>query len=94
MNHHIPDGTAQPTQVAHPAKATTRTVLQLVVGLAVALPIFVSESGIDNTIPFVATALAVSAAVARIMAIPVVNIYLGKYLGLGAEPQPKRNEIV
>ena len=95
MTHQAPQPSeGEATQVAHPAKATIRTALQVLIGLAVAIPIFITESGVDATIPVIATALGVSAAVARIMAIPMVNLYLTKYLGLGAQPGDVRSDIV
>lgn len=77
----------EPTQVVYPSKATLRTGVQVVLGLAVAMPFLVQDIGLDNTIPIVATVLGVSAVIARVMAIPAVNILLAKYLGLGAQPK-------
>lgn len=63
-------------------KRTLRTVLQLVVGLAAALPMILSASGVPETAPGVAVALATSAAVTRIMSIPQVNDLLPRWLRL------------
>ena len=89
MTHHLPDPPAPvipPSQTVYPNKALLRTVVQIVVGLAAVMPFLVAEIGFDQTWPIIAGVLGVSAAITRIMAIPVVNMLLGKYLGLGAEP--------
>ncbi|MCH0555824.1 hypothetical protein [Streptomyces sp. MUM 16J] len=61
-------------------KRVLRTVLQMIVGLAVALPMIVHASGIPETAPGVGVGLAVSAAVTRIMAIPAVQAVLPNWL--------------
>lgn len=58
-------------------KQTIRTVIQTVVGIAVALPGLVDATGLDETTPWVAAGLAASATVTRIMAIPQVQKFLG-----------------
>lgn len=68
------------SQMKESTKRTLRTVLQSVVGLAAALPLIVSASGVPETVPGVALALAVSAALTRIMAIPAVNDLLPEWL--------------
>lgn len=80
-----------PTQLVYPRKATMRTIVQVVLGLVVAMPLLVKEIGLDSTWPIVATVLGISAVIARVMAIPAVNIVLAKYLGLGAAPGLNRN---
>ena len=75
-----------PTQVTYPAKTTVRTVVQVVLGLAVAVPFLVDELGLEKTGGVVAVVLATSAVITRIMAIPGMNAILAKYVGLGAEP--------
>lgn len=90
MTHHLPEPVARPAQVAYPSKAVIRTVVQIVVGLAVAMPYLVTELGLDGTWPVVVTVLGISAGITRVMAIPAVNILLGKYLGLGATPNGPR----
>lgn len=63
-------------------KRTIRTTFQLVVSLMAALPLIVSASGVPETVPGVALALAVGAAVTRIMAIPQVNDLLPSWMRL------------
>ncbi|MGW2062813.1 hypothetical protein ACWCO9_19530 [Streptomyces sp. NPDC001937] len=63
-------------------KRAIRTVIQAVVGLALALPAIVAASGVPESLPWVAGAVAVSAGLARIMALPTVEQLLDR-LGLG-----------
>ncbi|MFK0108506.1 hypothetical protein [Streptomyces sp. NPDC091217] len=63
-------------------KRTVRTVIQGVVMFAVALPAVVNASGIPESLPWVAGALAVAAGVARVMALPAVEQLLDR-VGLG-----------
>ncbi|MFF3767226.1 hypothetical protein ACFYYR_24470 [Streptomyces sp. NPDC001922] len=62
------------------AKRTARTVLQTAVGLAVALPAIVGAAGIPAALPGVAGALAVAGGLARIMALPAVQLLLPGWL--------------
>ncbi|OAR21924.1 hypothetical protein A8W25_28180 [Streptomyces sp. ERV7] len=64
------------------AKRTVRTILQGVVAFAVALPAIVNASGIPDTLPWVAGALAVAGGLARVMALPAVEQILDR-VGLG-----------
>lgn len=57
-------------------KRVIRTVVQVVVPLAVALPEIVDASGINDSLPWVAGAIAGSAALTRIMAVPQVQKWL------------------
>ncbi|KAB1141411.1 hypothetical protein F7R91_32835 [Streptomyces luteolifulvus] len=63
-------------------KRTVRTVLQGVVMFAVALPAIVTASGIPESLPWVAGALAVAGGLARVMALPAVEQLLDR-VGLG-----------
>ncbi|MFF3353391.1 hypothetical protein ACFYWN_12200 [Streptomyces sp. NPDC002917] len=63
-------------------KRAIRTVLQATVGIALALPAIVAAAGIPESLPWVAGAVAVSAGLARIMALPAVEQLLDR-LGLG-----------
>ena len=69
-----------PTQVRHPWRSTVRTAFQAFVGLAVLMPYLVDAAGVDETLPGVAGALAVSTAVSRIMALPQVEEFLARFL--------------
>lgn len=63
-------------------KRAIRTVIQAVVGFALALPAIVAATGIPESLPWVAGAVAVSAGLARIMALPAVERLLDR-VGLG-----------
>jgi hypothetical protein len=60
-------------------RRTVRTVFQLALSLAVVLPLLVSASGLDETLPPLAIALAVAAAVTRVMALPAVEQLLQRF---------------
>ncbi len=78
-----------PTQVRHPWRTTARTVVQGVIGLASSAPLIyqavTTHDSTEATGAF-AVAVGVSAAVTRLMQLPIVNDVLTK-LGLGAEPK-------
>lgn len=75
-----------PTQTQHPWRATLRTVVAGVLGLLSLLPVIVAAGHLE-AVPGVAQALAVSAAVTRILAIPGVDAWLRRYLPwLAAQP--------
>ncbi|MFD3911189.1 hypothetical protein [Streptomyces sp. NPDC058603] len=64
------------------AKRTVRTIIQGAVAFAVALPAIVDASGIPESLPWVAGALAVAGGLARTMALPQVEAILDR-VGLG-----------
>ncbi|MEV4383905.1 hypothetical protein [Streptosporangium sp. NPDC049644] len=64
-------------------KRALRTILQTGVGIAMALPMIVTASGIPEALPWVAGALAVAGGVARVMALPVVQVLLPSWLRTG-----------
>lgn len=66
----------------HTTKRSIRTGIQAAVGLAVALPAIVAASGIPQSLPWVAVALAVAGGFARVMALPAVEQLLAR-VGLG-----------
>ncbi|QIS18524.1 hypothetical protein [Nocardia terpenica] len=75
------------TQSAHPWRATARTVLAAVTGLLAMLPLIVDASGIPESTPGLAGALAIAAGITRVLALPAVNAWLQTYLPwLAAEP--------
>lgn len=82
----------QSSQSRHPWRATVRTVIQGAAGLAAATPIVAGGLNASTTVPAIATALAVSAAVTRIMALPEVNRLLAM-LGLDADPETKSDAV-
>jgi hypothetical protein len=61
-------------------KRTVRTVLQTAVGIAVVLPAIVSASGVPESLPLAAGALAVAGGLARVMALPGVQALLPSWL--------------
>ncbi|WP_306365429.1 hypothetical protein [Nocardia sp. CC227C] len=76
------------SQVRYPWRATVRTVFQLVVGVATAMPAIIAASGLPETAAGVGVALAVSAAITRVMAIPAVDTALRVWAPwLAAEPK-------
>ncbi|MFE3196275.1 hypothetical protein ACFXHA_45270 [Nocardia sp. NPDC059240] len=77
-----------PSQVRHPWRAVARTAFQLVVGLAAALPAIVASTGLPATAAGIGVALAISATLTRIMAVPAVNSALTLWAPwLAAEPR-------
>lgn len=75
----------QPTQVAYPGRAVLRTLVQMAVGLVLLVPFVVAELGLSTSVPWVAGALATTALVTKIMAVPQVNAWLERWVGpLGA----------
>ncbi|MBW0270789.1 hypothetical protein ATM97_07155 [Nocardia sp. MH4] len=83
--HARPEG---PSQVRFPWRAVTRSVFQAGVGIAAAMPVIVESSGLSSTAWGVGTAIGVSAAVTRIMAVPAVNLALAQWAPwLAAEPR-------
>ncbi|MFI8200024.1 hypothetical protein ACIF6K_26470 [Streptomyces sp. NPDC085942] len=70
-------------------RRTIRTALQAAVGVAVALPAIVAASGIPESLPWVAGALAVAAGLARVMALPAVEQLLDRIgIGLSEDGRP------
>lgn len=71
-----------PTQVAHPWRATARTVIQFLIGLASVLPLI--AAGIYNDPEqapvIVGQVLAVAATFTRVMAIPKVEEFLRQWV--------------
>jgi len=66
-----PNGT---TQEAHPWRTTARTAFQLLLGLAVIIPLVADE--LDASAPWALAVVGVSAAVTRVMALPAVEAFL------------------
>ncbi|TLF72932.1 hypothetical protein [Nocardia cyriacigeorgica] len=85
--HSLPEDA---TQVRYPWRTTVRTVFQLVVGIAAALPMIVAASGLPETAAGVGVALGVAAAITRLMSLPAVNGALAVWLPwLAAEPKER-----
>lgn len=79
---------AQPTQAAHPWRATARTVLAAVVGLALLAPKIADELGIAS-VPWVAGALVVIGGITRVLALPGVIAWTERFLPWLAPGNPK-----
>lgn len=90
MAHRLENHTP-PTQVTHPWRATARATLTAAVALLPLLPEIARAAGVD-TIPAIASVLAVVAAIQRVITLPAVNAWLTTYTNLGAEPKGKLNE--
>ncbi len=84
-----PTAVTPATQTEHPWRATVRTVFAFLVGFLPLLPVIVSSSGIPESTPGIAGALAISAAVTRVLALPAVNDFLHTWVPwLAADPRP------
>ncbi|APD18774.1 hypothetical protein ABZ719_32170 [Streptomyces sp. NPDC006743] len=71
-------------------KRTARTVIQGIVGFAVALPAIVDASGVPESLPWVAAGLAAAGGLARVMALPSVEALLDRF-GLGLVDDDKEH---
>jgi hypothetical protein len=81
-----------PTQTRHPWRATARTVVAGLVGLAAVLPQIDDTVHLSKTWPWFAGVLGVAAAITRILAAPAVEQWIrdNKLTGwLSAAPKPK-----
>ena len=67
------------SQARHPWRATSRTVIAAAIALLPALPEIAHETGID-TVPFVASIIAITAMITRVLAIPAVDAWLDNYM--------------
>jgi hypothetical protein len=77
------------SQTRHPWRATARTILEFIVGAAIAAPVLytaVTNESPEQAVGAGLLALTVSAAITRVMAVPFVNNWLTR-VGLGAEPK-------
>lgn len=83
------DPNQTPTQVQHPWRATLRTVIAGVVALVPVAPAIVAAAGLD-AIPWVISALAVLAAVTRVLAVPQVHDWLAQYMPWLAPSPPTK----
>jgi hypothetical protein len=82
-----------PTQIRRPWRSTVRTVFQALVALAALTPLIAGAieeaTGYDlQGVPFVAVVLACAAAVARVMTLPAVEVFLRTFVPfLAAAPK-------
>lgn len=77
------------TQVKYPWRAVARTTIAATVGILPLLPVVAHELGIE-TIPWVATTLAVTAAVTRVLANASVVAWLDKYFPVLSPAPPEK----
>lgn len=77
-----------PTQVAHPWRATARTLVQGALGLLLLSPLIAQVLGIE-ALPWVAAVLAAAAGFTRLMAVPVIADWVHDYLPWLAPAPPK-----
>ncbi len=76
------------TQVRYPWRATLRTIFQFLTALAAAWALIVEALNLNPGIPWVAGSLALAAAITRVMALPVVEDLLQRFLPwLAASPR-------
>lgn len=81
---------APATQVRRPWRSTFRTLFQFTVGIAPVLPLIVDASGVDETLPAVGVALAISGGITRVMGLQPVEQFLQRFVPwLAAAPAPK-----
>lgn len=69
----------QPTQARHPWRATARTVIAALIALLPALPEIASTLEI-STVPIIASILAITALVTRVLAIPEVDKWVDRFM--------------
>ncbi|MEL3944509.1 hypothetical protein [Streptomyces sp. LNU-CPARS28] len=62
------------------SRRTVRTLVQNVLAIAAGLPLIIDAAGIEQTAAGVGLALAVAAAITRVMALPVVDNLLPAWL--------------
>lgn len=80
-----------PTQVAHPNRATFRTIFQGVLAFAAILPLVLTSAGIAP-VGLAGILLLVAGAITRVMALPAVEDFLESYVPiLAAKPKTTTN---
>jgi hypothetical protein len=83
MSDHAAEKTSQ---TKYPWRATLRTGVAFIVGLAASWALVIQAAGVDPGLEWVSVSVAAAAGVTRVMAVPFINEWLTK-LGLGAEPK-------
>lgn len=78
-----------PTQVRRPWRSTVRTLFQAALGFCSMWAVLVEAAGLDTRWQWVSASLVVTAAVARVMAVPAVEVFLRRFVPwLAADPLP------
>lgn len=78
--------TPAPTQTVHPWRATLRTAIATALWALPIVPLVAHELGIEE-LGWVVAIVGGAAAVTRVIAIPIINEKLTKWLNLGATPK-------
>jgi hypothetical protein len=79
---------SQPTQVQYPWRSTGRTAFQVLVAAAAMWGLVVEAAGVDQANTYIAATVTAAAGVNRVMALPVVNDFIARFLPwLAAEPK-------
>lgn len=79
------------SQTRHPWRATARTTIAALWGLIPVLP-YIATSARIETVPAIASVLAVTAAVTRVASDPRIEAYIETYIPwLAADPLPKED---
>lgn len=82
-----------PTQTRRPWRATARTLFQAVVGFAAMWGLIVEAAGLDPEPGWVAASLVATGAITRVMALPAVESWLGRFLPfLAADPHARPDQ--
>ena len=77
----------QPTQLRRPWRSTARTIFQATIALAAMWAVVVQALGLPDW-AWVGTSVAVAGAITRVMALPVVEAFLRRFLPwLAAAPK-------
>lgn len=74
------------SQTKYPWRATLRTAIAFIVGLAASWGVVIGALNVDPGLEWVTASIAIASAITRLMAVPFVNERLTKF-GLGAEPK-------
>ena len=69
-----------PTQTRHPWRATVRTVFAVVVGVSASWGAIVTAAGVDQAEPVVASSIALTGAITRVLALPQVEQLLQRFV--------------
>lgn len=75
------------TQIQHPWRATLRTWFAAIIAFAAMYPAIIAAAGLPDT-AWVAVSVAVAGAITRIMALPAVNKFIGRFLPWLAPDSP------
>jgi hypothetical protein len=86
MGDHV--AVPESTQMAHPWRATVRTLFAAVVGFAAMWGVVVQAAGLDPSVEWVSASIAATGAVTRVMALPVVDAFIRQFVPWLAPDKP------